>query len=205
MYKYVIPLLLVLFCSCSICSDKTGSASNTDIAIDVAVYETYTHDEAVAIIGKLPVVDDNSVLFYAHLRANETYTKRDTAAINQLLSSGFLPNDIKFTWDQPFASMFCNLVAYNPTPVLVDKVSIEEIAPHEANDAVYQTTFLFSDKGEWERISGENVNRYVLLAVNGQFVSYIRLTSSIRNGRFSFLMTQTQIEKIIPGIEFPND
>jgi hypothetical protein len=205
MYKYFIPLLFGLFCSCSISGNKTESASNKDITINVAVYETYTHDEAIAIVGKLPVVDDNSVLLYAHLKANESYTKRDTADINQLLSSDFLPRNIRFTWDQPFASMCCNLVAYNPTPVLVDNVSIEEIAPHEADDAIWQITFIFSDKGEWERISGENVNRYILLAVNDQFVSYARLTSPIHTGRSSFLMTRTQIEKLITGIEFPTE
>ena len=128
------------------------------------------------------------------------YSVADTATINQKLL-GIKPENLTLDWTIPDADGSIWLVAYESTPILLEKISVTEANAILSYGGDIQVAFKFTDAKKWETVTKENIGKNLAVFVNGRLMNAPRVMMEITSGDCYVSIPSEMILDYFPDID----
>lgn len=160
--------------------------------VELSVYESYTPQLSCLRI-------DGREFSNAALQLVDTpVAVADTAEIAGRIRAIGLPDNVGLYWDVYGGS--CTLKLYDREPVMAERLRPLDFLAVD-HSTLGQVTFRFSDAGGWERVTGNNIGRCLLLAVNGKIVCSPVVVNTISGGMTSVTGEDAVLRELFPGVD----
>ena len=128
------------------------------------------------------------------------YTVADIAIVNEKLLS-IKPENLTIGWTIPSSDGSIWLIAYESTPLLIDKVKVTQANSIPSYGGDIQIGFKFSDTEKWAIITRENIGERLAVFVNGQLMNAPQVNSEITSGNCSVSIPTNMIKDYLPNLD----
>lgn len=132
---------------------------------------------------------------------NSAYEVSDTTEINAKFNRQGIGEKIKHAWLVSLTDTTkCELVAYNRTPLLKERVKISAVGGLSGYGSLIQIEFRFSDPSLWQKITADNVGQRLAVALNGVILCAPKVNMPIESGNCAVTVTPSQFDRYFPDL-----
>lgn len=179
-------------------TDKSTVAAD-GMKLDVAVYCVVPQD-SVNIVFVTDTTNSDFLPLKEHYSIDEVKGVAEFLVKNDSLlnAHGLASQFVDF--NEPRLS---HLIFYKSEPLLHEMVPVTEVNKYQERGTNCQITFSFQNASEWERITGENINKMLAISVNGQIRNAPRVNMPITQGACAIYVNEDVATTLLPGVEIP--